>query len=165
MAPIITADNLTICTDRDRGCPAGPGSGKIRSMSPEQLRVRLERAGLTPHRLSYLLGMEPNSASKWTRGALPVPQRRVARIIEVTDFFAEHGAAAAPLPSLVRAGGACPGLVRPAVTRPQPVVSPREGRPSTPHAEMRSETRAGFGPLHTDSVRAHNLASQRGFER
>jgi hypothetical protein len=30
---------------------------------------------------------------------------------------------------------------------------------------LRSETRAGFGPLHSDFVRAHNLASQRGFER
>jgi hypothetical protein len=138
-------------------------------MSPEELHERLERAGLTPHRLSYLLGMEPNSASKWTRGALPVPQRRVARIIEVTDFFSEHGAAAAPVPSLVRAGGTRPGLVRPAVTRPEPVVSPdslsRDGRPSTPYAQLRSETKAGFGPLHSDFVRAHNLASQRGFER
>jgi hypothetical protein len=85
---------LTAIADR----LAAPPRGKIPSMSPEELRERLERAGLTPHRLSYLLDMEPNSASKWTRGALPVPRRRVARIIEVTDFFAEHGAAAAPLP-------------------------------------------------------------------
>jgi hypothetical protein len=138
-------------------------------MSPEELCERLERAGLTPHRLSYLLGMEPNSASKWTRGALPVPLRRVARIIEITDFFTEHGAAAAPLPSLVRADGARPGLARPAVSRPQPVASPqspsKDGRPSTPRADLQSETRAGFGPLHSDFVRAHNLASQRGFER
>src|SRR5208283_464723 len=41
----------------------------------------------------------------------------------------------------------------------------RDGRPSTPCAELRSEIRAGFGPLHSDFVRAHNLASQRGFER
>jgi hypothetical protein len=74
---------LTAIADR----LAAPPRGKIPSMSPEELRERLERAGLTPHRLSYLLDMEPNSASKWTRGALPVPRRRVARIIEVTDIF------------------------------------------------------------------------------
>ena len=94
---------------------------------------------------------------------------RAAQIIELTDFVAEHGAAAVPLPSLVRTANARPRLVRPAVTRPEPVVSPhspsRDGRPSTPCAELRSETRAGFGPLHSDFVRAHNLASQRGFER
>jgi hypothetical protein len=138
-------------------------------MSPEELRERLERAGLTPYRLSYLLGVEPNEGSKWTRGDRPVPKGRVAQIIELTDFVAEHGAAAVPLPSLVRTANARPRLVRPAVTRPQPVVPPhspsRDGRPSTPYAELRSETRAGFGPLHSDFVRAHNLASQRGFER
>ena len=126
-------------------------------MSPEELRERLERAGLTPYRLSYLLGVEPNEGSKWTRGDRPVPKGRVAQIIELTDFVAEHGAAAVPLPSLVRAANARPRLVRPAVTRPEPVVSPP--------AELGSETRAGFGPLHSDFVRAHNLASQRGFER
>ena len=126
-------------------------------MSPEELRERLERAGLTPYRLSYLLGVEPNEGSKWTRGDRPVPKGRVAQIIELTDFVAEHGAAAVPLPSLVRAANARPLLVRPAVTRPEPVVSPPR--------ELRSETRAGFGPLHSDFVRAHNLASQRGFER
>ena len=169
MATIVTADKLTICTDRDRGCAAGPGRGKIRSMSPEELRERLKRAGLTPYRLSYLLGVEPNEGSKWTRGDRPVPKGRVAQIIELTDFVAEHGAAAVPLPSLVRTANARPRLVRPAVTRPQPVVPPhsppRNGRPSTPSAELRSETRAGFGPLHSDFVRAHNLASQGGFER
>jgi hypothetical protein len=138
-------------------------------MSPEELRERLERAGLTPYRLSYLLGVEPNEGSKWTRGDRAVPKGRVAQIIELTDFVAEHGAAAAPLPSLVRTANARPRPVRTAVARPQPVVSPhspaREGRPSTPCAELRSETRAGFGPLHSDFVRAHNLASQRGFER
>ena len=139
-------------------------------MSPEELRERLERAGLTPYRLSYLLGVEPNEGSKWTRGDRPVPKGRVAQIIELTDFVAEHGAAAVPLPSLVRTANAriarretgvlptpyaC--LVRPAVTRPEPVVSPPP--------QLRSETRARFGPLHSDFVRAHNLASQRGFER
>jgi hypothetical protein len=136
-------------------------------VSPEELRERLERAGITPYRLSYLLGIEPNEGSKWTRGDRPVPKCRVAQIIELTDFVAEHGAAAVPLPSLVRTANA--RLVRPAVTRPEPVVSPhspaRDGRPPTPYAELRSETRAGFGPLHSDFVRAHNLASQRGFER
>ena len=126
-------------------------------MSPEELRERLERAGLTPYRLSYLLGVEPNEGSKWTRGDRPVPKGRVAQIIELTDFVAEHGAAAVPLPSLVRTANARPRLVRPAVTRPQPIVSPP--------AELRPETGAGFGPLHSDFVRAHNLASQRGFER
>jgi hypothetical protein len=148
-------------------------------MSPEELRERLERAGLTPYRLSYLLGVEPNEGSKWTRGDRPVPKGRVAQIIELTDFVAEHGAAAVPLPSLVRTAdariarrktGVLPmpyaRHVHPAVTRPEPVVSPpRDGRPSTPCAELRPETRAGFGPLHSDFVRAHNLASQRGFER
>jgi DNA-binding transcriptional regulator YdaS (Cro superfamily) len=160
---------IVICTDRDRGCAAGPGRGKIRSMSPEELRERLDRAGLTPYRLSYLLGVEPNEGSKWTRGDRPVPKGRVAQIIELTDFVAEHGAAAVPLPALVRTANARPPLVRPAVTRPEPVVQPhsrsRDGRPSTPCAELRPETRAGFGPLHADFVRAHNLASQRGFER
>ena len=70
-------------------------------MSPEELRERLERAGLTPYRLSHLLGVEPNEGSKWTRGDRPVPKGRVAQIIELTDFVAEHGAAAVPLPSLV----------------------------------------------------------------
>jgi hypothetical protein len=152
---------------------AAPSRGKTRSMSPEELRERLERAGLTPYRLSYLLGVEPNEGSKWTRGDRPIPKGRVAQIIELTDFVAEHGAPAVPLPSLVRAANARiarreTGVVRPAVTL-QPVVSPhsqsRDGRPSTPYAELRSETRAGFGPLHSDFVRAHNLASQRGFER
>jgi len=137
-------------------------------MSPEELRERLKRAGLTPHRLSYLLGVEPNEGSKWTRGDRPVPKGRVAQIIELTDFVAEHGAAV-PLPSLVRMANARPRLVRRAVTRPEPVVPPhspsKDGRPSTPYAELRSETGAGFGPLHSDFVRAHNLASQRGFER
>jgi hypothetical protein len=64
-------------------------------MSPEELRERLKRAGLTPYRLSYLLGVEPNEGSKWTRGDRPVPERRVAQIIELTDFVAEHGAASA----------------------------------------------------------------------
>ena len=139
-------------------------------MSPEELRERLERAGLTPYRLSYLLGVEPNEGSKWTRGDRPVPKGRVAQIIELTDFVAEHGVASVPLPSLVRRtvnGG--PRLIPPAVIRPEPVVSPhspsRDGRPSTPYAELRPETRAGFGPLHSDFVRAHNLASQRGVER
>jgi hypothetical protein len=135
-------------------------------MSPEELRERLERAGLTPYRLSYLLGVEPNEGSKWTRGDRPVPKGRVAQIVELTDFVAEHGAATVPLPSLVRTVHARPGLIRPAVTRPGPFVpqhSPsRDGRTSTPYAEL---TRAGFGPLHSDFVRAHNLASQRGFER
>jgi hypothetical protein len=137
-------------------------------MSPEELRERLERAGLTPYRLSYLLGVEPNEGSKWTRGDRPVPKGRVAQIIELTACVA-HGAAAVPLPALVRTANARPRLVRPAVTRPEPVVSPhspsRDGRPLTPYAELRSETRPGFGPLHSDFVRAHNLASQRGFER
>ena len=65
-------------------------------MSPEDLRERLERAGLTPYRLSYLLGVEPNEGSKWTRGDRPGPKDRVAQIIELTDFVAEHGAAAVP---------------------------------------------------------------------
>ena len=138
-------------------------------MSPEELRERLERAGLTPYRLSYLLGVEPNEGSKWTRGDRPVPKGRVAQIIELTDFVAEHGAAAVPLPSLVRTANARPRLPRPAVTRQEPVVSShrlsRDRRPSTPHAELRPEMRAGFGPLHSDFVRAHNRASQRGFER
>ena len=137
-------------------------------MSPEELRERLKRAGLAPYRLSYLLGVEPNEGSKWARGDRPVP-KGVAQIIELTDFVAEHGAAAVPLPSLVRTANARPRLVRPAVTRPEPVVPPhgpsRDGCPSTPYAELRSETRPGFGPLHSDFVRAHNLASQRGFER
>jgi hypothetical protein len=59
-------------------------------MSPEELRERLERAGLTPYRLSYLLGVEPNEGSKWARGDRPVPKGRVAQIIELTDFVAEH---------------------------------------------------------------------------
>ena len=126
-------------------------------MSPEELRERLGRAGLTPHRLSYLLGVEPNEGSKWTRGDRPVPKGRVAQIIELTDFVAAHGAAAVPLPSLVRTANARPRLVCLAATPPQPVVSPP--------AELRPETRAGFGPLHSDFVRAHNLASQRGFVR
>src|SRR3984957_4372230 len=167
MATIVTTDNLTIYPGLDR--LAAPWRGKTRSMSPEELRERLERAGLTPYRLSYLLGVEPNEGSKGTRGDRAVPKGRVAQIIELTDFVAEHGAAAVPLPSLVRTANARPRLVRPAVTRPQPVVPPHspssDGRPSTPNAELRSETRAGFGPLHSDFVRAHNLASQRGFER
>jgi hypothetical protein len=61
------------------------------------------------------------------------------------------------LPSLVRTANARPRLVRPAVTQPQPIVSPP--------AELRPETRAGFGPPHSDFVRAHNLTSQRAFER
>src|ERR1700684_3469202 len=105
-------------------------------MSPEELRERLERADLTPYRLSYLLGVEPNEGSKWTRGDRPVPKGRVAQIIGLTDFVAEHGAAAVPLPALVRAAKARPRPVRPAVTRPELVVSPRspsrDGRPSTP---------------------------------
>ena len=72
-------------------------------MSPEELRERLGRAGLTPYRLSYLLGVEPNEGSKWTRGDRPVPKGHVAQIIELTDFVAAHGVAAVPLPSL----GAC----------------------------------------------------------
>ena len=126
-------------------------------MSPEELRERLERAGLTPYRLSYLLGVEPNEGSKWTRGDRPVPKGRDAQIVELTDFVAAHGAAVVPLPALVRTANARPRLARPAVTRPLPVVSPP--------AELRPATRAGFGPLHSDFVRAHNLASQRGFER
>jgi hypothetical protein len=126
-------------------------------MSPEELRERLGRAGLTPYRLSYLLGVEPNEGSKWTPGDRPVPKGRVAQIIELTDFVAAHGAATVPLPSLMRTAKARQRLVRPAVTRPRPVVS-------LP-AELRPETRAGFGPLHSDFVRAHNPASQRGFER
>ncbi len=105
-------------------------------MSPEELRERLERAGLTPYRLSYLLDVEPNEGSKWTRGDRPVPKGRVARIIELTDFIAEHGAAAVPFPALVRTANARPRLVHPAVTRPEPVVSPHspsiDGRPSRP---------------------------------
>jgi hypothetical protein len=138
-------------------------------MSPEELRERLERAGLTPYRLSYLLGVEPNEGSKWTRGDRPVPKGRVAQIVEVTDYVADHGAAAVPLPSLVRTANARPRLVRPAATGPEPVVSPhspsKDGRSLTPYAELRSETRAGSGPLHSDFVHARNLASQRGFER
>ena len=71
---------------------AAPSRGKTRSMSPEELRERLARAGLTPYRLSYLLGVEPNEGSKWTRGDRPVPKGRVAQIIELTDFVAAHGA-------------------------------------------------------------------------
>jgi hypothetical protein len=59
-------------------------------MSPEELRERLGRACLTPYRLSYLLGVEPNEGSKWTRGDRPVPKGRVAQIIELTDFVAAH---------------------------------------------------------------------------
>ena len=168
MATIVTTDSLTICPPRSR-IAWQPLRMVKRSMSPEELRERLERAGLTPYRLSYLLGVEPNEGSKWTRGGRPVPEGRVAQIIELTDFVAEHGAAAVPLPALVRTANARPRLVRPAVTGPEPVVSPhspsRDGRPSTPYAGLRPETRAGFGPLHSDFVRAHNLASQRGFER
>jgi hypothetical protein len=75
-------------------------------MSPEELRERLKCAGLTPYRLSYLLGVEPNEGSKWTRGDRPVPKGRVAQIIELTDFVAEHGPAAVPLLSLVRTANA-----------------------------------------------------------
>src|SRR5580692_713955 len=96
-------------------------------MSPEELRERLERAGLTPYRLSYLLGVEPNEGSKWTRGDRPVPKGRVTQIIELTDFVAEHGAAAVPLPSLVRTANARPSLVRPAVIRQERIVSPPAG--------------------------------------
>jgi hypothetical protein len=169
MATILTTDNLTACPGLYRGSPGSPSCGKTQPMSPEELRERLKRAGLTPYGLSYLLGVEPNEGSKWTRGDRPVPKGRVAQIIELTDLLAEHGAVAVPLPSLVRTANARPSLVRPAVTRPEPVVSPhspsRDGRPSTPYAKLRSEIRAGFGPLHADFVRAHNLASQRGFER
>ena len=68
-----------------------------------------------------MLGVEPNEGSKWTRGDRPVPKGRVAQIIELTDFVAEHGAAAVPLPSLVRTANARPRLVRPAVTQPEAV--------------------------------------------
>jgi hypothetical protein len=73
MATIVTTDNLTIRPGLDRGWPGSPSRGKTRSMSPEELRERLERASLTPYRLSYLLGVEPNEGSKWTRGDRPVP--------------------------------------------------------------------------------------------
>ena len=95
MATIVT-DHLTICPGLDHRSPGRPSHGKTRSMSPEELRERLERAGLTPHRLSYLVGVEPNEGSKWTRGDRPVPKGRVAQIIELTDFVAERGAAAVP---------------------------------------------------------------------
>jgi hypothetical protein len=121
-------------------------------MSPEELRERLNRAGFTPHRLSHLLGVDPNEGSKWTRGARPIPKGRVAQIVELTDFAAERGTAALGQPADAR-----PRLVRPVVTRPKPVVSPPE--------ELRTETRAGFGPLHSDFVNAHNAASQSGVRR
>jgi hypothetical protein len=95
-------------------CVVKPGP-----MSPEELRERLGRAGLTPYRLSYLLGVEPNEGSKWTRGDRPVPKGRVAQIIELTDFVAANGAAAVPLPSLVRTVNVRPRLAHPAVTRPE----------------------------------------------
>jgi hypothetical protein len=168
-ATIVTTNNLTICRTSIADRLAASWRGKSQFMSPEELRERLRRAGLTPYRLSYMLGVEPNEGSKWTRGDRPVPKGRVAQIIELTDFVAEQGAAAVPLPSLVRTANARPRLVHPAVTRPEPVVPPhspsRDGRPSTLYAELRPESRAGFGPLHSDFVRAHNLASQRGFER
>jgi hypothetical protein len=181
MATIVTTDSLTICPPRSR-IAWQPLRVVKWSMSPEELRERLERACLTPYRLSYLLGVEPNEGSKWTRGDRPVPKGRVAQIIELTDFVAEHGAAVVPLPSLVRTAtariarqktGVLPtpyaGLVLHAVSWPEAVGLPhspsRDARPSTPCAELRSETRAGFGPLHSDFVRAHNLASQGGFER
>ena len=140
-------------------------------MSPEELRERLGRTGLTPYRLSYLLGVEPNEGSKWTRGDRPVPKGRVAQIIELTDFVAEHGAAAVPLPSLVRTANARPRLVHPAVARPEPVVPPHS--PSRDRASFDALCGIAIGdqpgrasaPLHSDFVRAHNLASQRGFER
>jgi hypothetical protein len=65
MATIVTTDNLTICLASIADRLAAPSRAKIRSMSPEELRFRLERAGLTPYRLSFLLGVEPNEGSKW----------------------------------------------------------------------------------------------------
>ena len=123
-------------------------------MSPEELRLRLGRAGLTPYRLSYLLGVEPNEGSKWTRGDRPVPKGRVTQIIELTDFVAEHGAAAVPLPSLVRTANARPRL-GPAAIRLEPVVPPhspsRDGRPSDALCAPRSARRdpAGAGRFAT----------------
>jgi hypothetical protein len=78
MATIVATDKLTICPDRVADRLAAPWRGKTRSMSPEELRERLERAGLTPYRLSYLVGVEPNEGSKWARGDRPVPKGRVA---------------------------------------------------------------------------------------
>jgi hypothetical protein len=155
MALMVATDKLTMTAIR--GISRQAPHGKTRSMSPEELRERIERAGLTPYRLSYLLGVEPNEGSKWTRGDRPVPMGRVAQIVELTDFVAAHGAAVVPLPALVRTVNARPRLVHPAATRPEPFVSPPAG--------LRPETSAGLGPLHSDFVRAHNLASQGGFER
>jgi hypothetical protein len=64
----------------DRGSPGSPFEWYNRSMSPEELRQRLERAGLTPYRLSYLLGVEPNEGSKWTRRDGPFRRAALRRL-------------------------------------------------------------------------------------
>lgn len=125
-------------------------------MSPEEFRKRLDRAGLTPHRLSWLLGLEPNRAYKWARGWQPIPKLRVERIIELTDYAAAHGAAALPAPAESRKAHP---TAYPGTTEPEPVTPP--ARPPRSNAPPR----AGLGPLHSDFVAAHNLANQRSKSR
>ena len=64
MAAILPTDILTSVLASIADRLTAPSRGRTRSMSPEELRKRLERAGLTPYRLSYLLGVEPNEIGR-----------------------------------------------------------------------------------------------------
>lgn len=58
---------------------------------PEEIVALRERYGLTPHRLSEILSMGPNTIKKYERGELPAPALgRMILSLEDSDVFASY---------------------------------------------------------------------------
>lgn len=160
--------------------------GEIRALDPHDLKGpwRLERRDETlpsePNEVADRSELEsvpelPSSDGSPSRG-LGRPSKS-AEIERATEILLANGVTLPrmPRPNAYIAVRQCParelgsdtqiGFSDPVIQRSLFKRFGRDGRPSTPCVELRSETRAGFGPLHSDFVRAHNLAGQRGFER
>jgi hypothetical protein len=129
-------------------------------MTPDELRERIERSGVSGRQIARVLGIERAQPSKWCRGIKPIPERHVGRIRELTDLpppGQDQRAQSAKLqaPLRISAFSVLPGLPEGGENRVEdrtPVVAHQ--RPTL--------TRSMTGPLHADFVRAHNEASWHG---
>ena len=111
-------------------------------MTPDELRERIERSGVSGRQIARALGVERAQPSKWCRGVKPIPQRHVPRIRDLTDDPppgpAQEAQSAKKDPRFVEA---------------RPAVVAHQGTPLAPSM---------MGPLHADFVQAHNEASWLG---
>jgi hypothetical protein len=129
-------------------------------MTPDELRERIERSGVSGRQIARALGIERAQPSKWCRGTKPIPERHVGRIRELTDH-PPPGQAQRAQPAKLTAplGATAFSVFRGLLKGGEDRVEDR-----TPVVAYQRPTLAPSmtGPLHADFVRAHNEASWRG---